>query len=324
MIKYGALVVIAAVAQYGNAQEIQLNTTYGQAALTNPALLSADGASKVTMGYHTYFGNLSAPWREYAGTVEFMGKGGKGAFGASALRSEANNKMVTMNGVNLMYAIHLKLNKTSFMRVGFQGGMRSKAFNTSPAIFEDMIDPYNGVRYSTSESLDATIRNYFNAGAGFAFNSQKFFFSLGLQNLNRPNTAFNNSGGIENKENMRIRVNTGLLISTKGDPNRGFSQIVPHIHYLKMGALSEAGGGIALQNNVLMLGAGYYTYSYKASNVMTTLGFTSGNIKLGYNMGINMGTDAKAGGMSHEFCASLYLFRPEKPEPARVVPMPMF
>lgn len=324
IMKTCALLGTLAAATYSRAQEIQLSTTYGQAAITNPALLCADGTNKVTMGYHTYYGSLSNPWREYAGTVEFMGKGGKGAFGASVMRSEANSNMVSMNGMNLMYGIHLQLNKKSYMRVGFQGGMRTKAFNTSPAVFEDMIDPYNGVRYATSESLDATTRNYFTAGAGVAFNTENLFLSLGLLNLNRPNTAFNNSGGVENKENMRIRFNAGYRIATKGNADRGISQIIPNLHYLMAGPVSEIGGGLALQNNSFMFSAGYYTYSYRASNVITGIGFTSGNIKLGYNVGMNLGSDAKQGGMSHELCASLILFRPDKPAPAKAMGLPMF
>lgn len=310
-------------AQYIQAQELQLNQSYGQAAISNPALLCADGGNKVTMGYHTYYGNLGSPWREYAATAEFS-KGGVGAFGVGAIRSEANYKMATLNGVNLMYRLNIKLSDAAYLRAGFQGGMRTKSFNSSPAIFEDMIDPYNGVKYETRESLEATQKNYFGLGAGIAFNTKSIYLSASLSNANQPNTAFNNSGGIENKEPMGIRVMAGYSIPTQGDPMKAINQIIPYVHYVKTGTFNEIAGGVALQNQVFNVGVGYHTYSYKASSVMATLGVSSGNLRVGYNYGINLGSQAKIGGSSHEVCASLYLFKPEKPEPAKHMPLPMF
>ena len=100
--------LILGFASIGQAQEISLNQVYGQAALSNPALLCADGGNKVTLGYHTYYANISNPWREYAGTVEFS-KDGKNNLGLGFVRSEANNKMATLNGLNLMYGYNLRL-----------------------------------------------------------------------------------------------------------------------------------------------------------------------------------------------------------------------
>jgi type IX secretion system PorP/SprF family membrane protein len=321
-VKFVALLALTTATSQLYSQELQLNQSYGQAALSNPALLCADGTNKVTMGYHTYYGNLSSPWREYAGTAE-LGKGNS-AFGIGFVRSEANQKMSTLNGINLMYRLGLKLSDGMHLRVGFQGGMRTKSFNMSPSIFEDMIDPYNGVRYETRESLEATQKNYFGLGAGLAFNTKSLYLSLGLHNVNRPNTAYNNSGGITNKEPMSMRAMLGYNIRTQGDPMKAINQVIPYVHFVKTGNFNEIAGGIALQNEVFNLGVGYHTYSYKASAVMTTIGFTSGNLKLGYNFGVNMGTQAKVGGSSHEICLSLLLFRPEKPESGSQVPMPMF
>lgn len=309
--------------QYAQGQELQLNQTYGQAAISNPALICADGGNKVTMGYHTYYGNLNSPWREYAATAEF-GKGGIGAFGVGFIRSEANYKMATLNGVNLMYRLNVKLSEGSYIRAGFQAGMRTKGFNNSSAVFEDMIDPYNGVKYSTRESLDATQKNYFNLGAGVAFNTKSLYLSAGLSNVNQPNTAFNNSGGIQNKEPMGIRIMAGYNIPTQGDPMKAINQVIPYVHFVKTGNFSEMAAGLAVQNQVFNVGVGYHTYSYKAASIMTTVGFNSGNLRIGYNFGINLGNYAKAGGTSHEVCAALYLFRPEQPAPGLKMPIPMF
>jgi type IX secretion system PorP/SprF family membrane protein len=318
-------VAVCTLISAASAQELQLNTTYGQAAINNPALLCADGNNKITMGYHTYYGNLTSPWREYSGVAEFGSKTGKSALGIGFLRSEANNKMMSLNGLNLMYGLNLRLNKASNLRVGFQGGLRSKQYNASGAVFEDMIDPYNGVKYATQEQLDATQRNYFNIGAGLAFNTKDFYLALGFQNANSPNTAFVNSGGITNKEPMRIRLLTGYRLVLGGDPNRGLSDLIPNISYVKAGNLSEMGGGLTAQNNSFSLGLGYYTYSYKASAVHATMGFATNNLKLGYVAGINMGSWAKVGGMSHELCISMLIGKPGKPDvPANVVPTPMF
>jgi type IX secretion system PorP/SprF family membrane protein len=305
------------------AQEIQMNQVYGQAAMSNPALLCADGGNKVTLGYHTYYANISNPWREYSGTVEFS-KDGKNNLGLGFVRSEANNKMATLNGLNLMYGYALKLSDMAYLRFGLQGGLRTKSFGNSPAVYEDMIDPYNGVKYETNESLSATQVNYFTLGAGLSFNLNDFYLSLGLQNANQPNTAYANSGGIENKEPMGIRLMTGYRIRTQGDPMKNINQIIPYIHYAKVGDFTETAAGLAIQNEVFSFGAGYHMYSYKANSVLTSIGFTSGNIKLGYNMGYNMGDQAKMGGVSHEICASLYLTKPEKKEPGKTMPLPMF
>jgi type IX secretion system PorP/SprF family membrane protein len=308
---------------YATAQEIQMNQVYGQAAISSPALLCADGGNKVTLGYKTYYANISNPWREYAGTVEFS-KDGKNNLGIGFVRGEANNKMATLNGINLLYGYSLRMSDKAYLRFGLSGGLRTKSFGNAPAIFEDMIDPYNGVKYETNESLDATQVNYFTLGAGLAFNLEDFYLSLGLQNANQPNTAFNNSNGIENKEPMGIRLMTGYRIKTSGDPVKNINQIIPYIHYSMVGDFSETGVGVALQNEVISFGAGYHMYSYKANSLLANIGFTSGNMKLGYNMGFNMGDVAKIGGVSHEICASLYLFKPEKREVGKTMPIPMF
>ena len=122
---------------------------------------------------------------------------------------------------------------------------------------------------------------------------------------------------------MGIRVMAGYSIPTQGDPMKAINQIIPYVHFIK-GTFTEIAAGVALQNQVFNLGLGYHTYSYKASSVMTTLGFSSGNMRVGYNFGVNLGSQAKIGGTSHEICASLYLFRPEKAVPAEHMPMPMF
>lgn len=320
-----AIICTAGLSQMAAAQELQLTQTYGQAAITNPALLCADGNNKVTLGYHNFYGNLTSPWREYSGTAELGNAKGSSYFGLGFIHTEANNKMVNLNGVNLMYAQGIQLSKASRMRVGFQAGMRSKNFNPSGAVFEDMIDPYNGVSYPTQETLEKTQANYFTVGAGAAFNSKDFYMALGLMNLNQPSTEFQNSGGIKVKEPMRIRLLLGYGIKVGAtSETRGDTKIVPHVSYTKAGSFSEIGGGLAVQNNVFCVGLGYSTFSYKASSVITTVGFAAGDIKLGYNVGINMGNTVKGGGLSHEFCASLLLFKPQKPEPARIMPTPMF
>src|SRR5688572_26657644 len=142
------IALVCGMASRSVAQELQLTQTYGQAAITNPAMLCADGNNKVTMGYHNFYGNLT-PWREYSGVLELGTASGKSSFGLSFMHTEANNKMINLNGVTLMYAQGIQLSKEARMRVGFQAGLRSKNFNPSGSVFEDMIDPYNGVQYPT-------------------------------------------------------------------------------------------------------------------------------------------------------------------------------
>lgn len=300
------------------AQEPGFNQQFAQSVFSNPAMACNEGYSKFTLGYKSWYANLTAPVRDMAGAYEFCAPGKTAGFAIMLNRSEADNRKVALTSIGAAYNYRLKFSKDLHMNFGLQAAMRQKTFNLSNALFEDMFDPYNGAVYPTGENFESQRKNYISAGLGFFLYSSKFSLGLSALNVNKPNTALLGNNSIS-EQPMSIKGVATYAFKT-GENNYA----IPHLSYNKTGLFSEINGGLTFRNNQVNFGLGYSTYSYKGSAVLLNLGVVQNGFKLGYGLGMGINADAKQGGMTHEITLGI-LLNDGKKEPNKPVPaLPFF
>jgi type IX secretion system PorP/SprF family membrane protein len=257
-------------------------------------------------------------WAGYQGSFDDGGSPRTGLFSISlpvaALKGGAGLYVIQdqlgatkMTNVALSYSQHFKLGAGK-LGIGLQGGMMR--IHKGEYRANDPGDP--SVPENSSDRK-------FDAGAGVWYQSEKFYFGAGINNLLRSKYVFEDSLGgatpdagnftAENHLHVtggyNIEVNTALTVTPTAIVKYDFNKV------------SFEGGVRGTFNQKFWLGAGY-RYQEAITGLAGVYLLKDNTLRLGYGLDLtNFGVEAKAR-TSHEIMLS-YIF----PKPANIIRPPV-
>jgi type IX secretion system PorP/SprF family membrane protein len=233
------------------AQDIHLSQFYETPILRNPALIGIfNGDVRVQAVYRNQWNSVTVPYQTgtLSGEIKFpVGRGND--YLTTGLQFTYDRAGTSrLQSVQVLPALnyHKSLNadKSSFLSMGFMGGLVQRQFDPSHMTFDNQ---YTNGRFdpgaATGEEGKLALKgySYLDAGVGLSYNSVigedvNYFIGVGYFHFNRPKISFYNDKNIE--LDPKLTFNAGITI-----PLEERVKLIAHYNQLHQGTYSEYIGG---------------------------------------------------------------------------------
>ena len=237
------------------AQDPIFSQFYANPVYVNPSLNGMSEATRVSTNYRKQWVNSATTFSTFSSTIEQQIKNSSSAIGFQFIKDAAGDNVFSTTGFNFVYSYAFKINHNWQIRSGIQPGVAQRSFNSSNLIFEDQLDPRDGVIKSTQERLNNEIIYYPDLSTGVTIMSDKAYFGFAVHHLNRPSISYN-SYNDQKKEllNHKYTLHGGLKIASKKSIHDYFS---PNIIFQQQGLSRTFSLGSYFKRKNLTGGAWY-------------------------------------------------------------------
>lgn len=234
------------------AQDIHFSQFFEAPLLRNPSLAGLfTGDVRVQMVYRDQWNSITNAYKSGSLNAEYKLPVGKGddflTTGVQILYDKAGTAGLTTTDFlpALNYHKSLSSNKTSYLSVGFMGGLVEKNIDRSKITTNAQ---YDGAAYNPAladgETFSSPKYDYFDGAVGASFNSafgpdymNSYFVGLAYHHFNRPRNSFYRNAA--SALNPKVVVSGGLKFHI--DDNNYFTL---QADYSNQGSFNEAIGGV--------------------------------------------------------------------------------
>lgn len=209
-----------------HAQDLYFGQYFSNKILINPGFAGADNTTNFNINHKRQWLGVSGSYRSSAVSCDaYMAK--FGGVGIIVTNDISGYSSIKTNTGSFVYSYVFKINRKTAVRAGFQAGLIQKSLDKSVHTYEDMIDQNSGFVYQTSENTSKFNLTNMDLSAGIVIHSHKFFGSLAIHHLNRPDITFGET--TSRKLNMKFTLNGGVLIPV--DYRNTSINLYPNIYY---------------------------------------------------------------------------------------------
>ncbi|MBC9930699.1 PorP/SprF family type IX secretion system membrane protein [Chitinophaga qingshengii] len=244
------------------AQDIHLSQFYETPILRNPALIGIfNGDVRLQAVYRNQWNSVTIPYQTgtMSGEIKFpVGNGNDYVTtGLQLTYDRAGTSKLQSTQIFPAINYHKSLNedKTSFLSLGFMGGLVQRQFDPTNMTFNNQ---YNGGRFDptapTGEEGKLALKGYtyLDAGVGLSYNSTigeevNYFIGAAYYHFNRPKISFYNDKNIE--LSPKLSFNAGITI-----PLDERVKLIAHYNQLHQGGYSEYIGGALIGYGLMNAG----------------------------------------------------------------------
>ncbi|MEC5142335.1 PorP/SprF family type IX secretion system membrane protein [Chitinophaga sp. 212800010-3] len=241
------------------AQDIHLSQFYETPILRNPALIGIfNGDVRVQAVYRNQWNSVTIPYQTgtLSGEIKFpVGRSNDYiTTGLQLTYDRAGTSKLQSTQIFPAINYHKSLNedKTSFLSMGFMGGLVQRQFDPTNMTFNNQ---YTNGRFdptaATGEEGKLALKgySYLDAGVGLSYNSVigeevNYFIGAGYFHFNRPKISFYNDKNIELQP--KLTFNAGITI-----PLEERVKLIAHYNQLHQGSYSEYIGGAMIGYGLL-------------------------------------------------------------------------
>jgi len=247
-----ALLFLICMSSQVQAQDIHFSQFFEAPLLRNPSLAGLfTGDVRVQMVYRDQWNSFTNAYKSGSLNAEYKMPVGKGddflTTGIQILFDKAGTAGLTTTNFlpALNYHKSLNSNKTTYLSVGFMGGLVEKSIDRSKVTTNAQ---YDGVAFNPAladgETFANTKYDYFDGSVGASFNSafgpafaNSYFIGLAYHHFNRPRNSFYRNAA--SALNPKIVVSGGLKFHI--DENTFFTL---QADYSNQGSFNETIGGV--------------------------------------------------------------------------------
>jgi type IX secretion system PorP/SprF family membrane protein len=223
-----------------------------------------------------------------------------------------------------IYSYHLQATDELFFNAGLMVGFIQRKLNTGELIFPDMIDPVNGISFTTQEIVTGYNRNNIDFSFGLTGNYREFFFGLAAHHLNQPQLSNSNldAGILKRRYSFHAGYNINL---GKFDDNPDNLRLTPHLMYEMQGPSRHMILGINGSRKPVVFGVRFrQEFLTDFDAVILLAGFSMNGWTLAYSYDLSPGRYGVTRSISgaHEVSFTLAFNYPEKKKRIRAIKCP--
>ncbi|MCF6365092.1 MAG: PorP/SprF family type IX secretion system membrane protein [Bacteroidales bacterium] len=257
-----------------NAQEITFSDPYSEKILFNPAYSGLNECAEINLTYRkTFFNDLySSSYNQY-----FKKYNSGIGFIISDFR-QGNNAINNLK-TDLIYTYKLNIGNKKILNTAIQISYIQQNINTDNLIFNNQIDPVNGVIYETSgETFFKTYKDY-DFSIGSTYISDKYRFGLSLHHIDKIFKK-NNPGII----NTGYTIHIGKVFSVRKRTNQKYFNIfTPEFIYNYQNNSHQIIYGFNIINNIFLTRIFIkHNLLFNSVSSIFTLGLNYKNIRISY------------------------------------------
>lgn len=314
------------------AQDPQFSMFYSVPMYLNPAFAGSRHANRVMLHNRLQWANQQGKFIQNFFSFDTYSTKYKSGIGASFMYDMEANNQVKNVWFNIAYAYELRINSNHTLRFGLQGGIIQKqlTIGTVPSQYnDDGLDPTRPDANVIPPKLQPDVT------AGILYFVKRFYASLSVHHLNRPDFAYFPSSLDKGKLPMRFTATIGykipLILNTgsaglhNGNPT--MMSLTPTISYRKQLSNDQVDVGLYWAYKWIIAGAWYRGIPFKQfervvtsgtaqirenvqnnESVVFLIGASYQGFGFGYSYDLTVSTQSITTGGAHELHLS-YVFR---------------
>ncbi len=307
------LLLLAAFAVDGNAQDPIFSQFYSAPLMLNPAFAGNTYEPRIAMNYRNQFPAVvdgSTAFATYAVSYEQFVPSLNSGVGLLIKTDNAGGGLYKTTKVGFTYAYRVQLNDNFNVKIGVEAGFRQINLDYNKLVFFDQLNPLTGSvdpsgnpNPSNEIPPDATNTTNFDVGAGILVYNSVFYGGISIKHLNTPNeNLLNINNGISDGLSMRVSVHGGAQFTLREGNNRHPSTFIsPNILVVKQGNQGQVNAGAYISWRSVFFG-GWFRYAYSNSDaIIGLIGYQWDIFKLGYSYDATVSSLSSApSGGAHE------------------------
>ncbi len=305
----------------GRSQDPVFSQYYMMPTLSNPSLVGQVNGPRFGLIYRNQWPAISNAYETFAFAYDQYFKKMHSGIGVTLLSDQAGDGLLKSSKLQVQYAYRIETRSGWRSQLAVEVGAGQQTIDQSALIFLDQLDPRfgatspGGTLYPTEEPpLARNNRVYLDIGVGASLYNDKYFFTIGVDHLNRPSVSFREeeNGKIKGLP-LRLNAMVGTTISLKEptsyNPNGSF--ISPTILIAKQGGTGQINAGVFYGVSYFTFGAFYRHAFTNPDAVGLSASVKIGNLRIGYAYDFTVSRLGISTGGSHEIGMTLAIEKKE-------------
>lgn len=211
------------------AQDVGFSQFYDQPLLRNPALAGIfTGDVRFTASYRNQWESVTIPYRTFGLSAEVkmpinITQDDNLTIGLQLIRDVAGTSEFSTTQIlpAINYSLPLSKVRTSYLSVGFMGGIMQQRFDPTKLVMNDQFVAGSNGSYSilpaSQQIFNKTSVNYFDLSTGISYNGSiqekaDYFVGVGMFHITAPKVGFYDNHTIT--LNKKLAFNGGLSVPT--------------------------------------------------------------------------------------------------------------
>lgn len=280
----------------------------------NPALTGTSENPRTVLNYRNQWPQKGTTYSTYSVSYDQLSKKLNTGFGIQVYHDKELNKVLNTSSANFSYSYHLKLNESSFMTMGLQGGIVLKQFDASGLTFPSEIDQISGNITSSSPIIYSDEKKvYPDFAVGAVGQHNDFFWGASVHHLTQPDESIL-VGDQKGKLPMKVTVHAGAR-SRKlhhGLLSRPFT-VSPNILYQQQGSFKQLNIGVYMIEKSFLFGGWYRNnIDIRPDAIIAMVGFAKEKFQFGYSFDFTLSELSNYSHGSHEITLTFFIKNKEE------------
>ncbi len=302
-------------------QDTQFSQFFSSRLYTNPAFAGSNFCPNLSSSYRNQWPSLGQSYVSYYASYDQYADAIKGAFGFYVLSDNQGNNVFQSLNIAAIYTYIFKISYKYRVRMAIQGAFVQNKINGNKMIFNDMIDPNQGIIYQTSENTNFSPNNLIDFSTGIILNSKKHFFGIAVKHIAEYNIS-------EQKEKIPLKFTvhygTKIDFDLNDRKNIDFS-LSPNIIFEQQHNNQILNYGLYISRKKITSGIWIkHNLKFNFDSAVFLLGFILKKIKLSYSYDLTLSKLRWNTGGSHEISFSFQMNCIEKIRKQNTIKCPSF
>ena len=304
-----------------HAQDVEFSQFYASRVYLNPAFAGLKGDNSFTTTYRNQWPGIQNAYDSYFMSFERKMKQHNAGLSLYYIGDIAGEGNLRRQAFTFVYAKQVRFSKNFHGSFGLKAGYNINSINWSNLTWGDMIDARQGFVYSSNQPRGNNSEQFFDAGGGAIFYTDKLYGGIALEHLNRPKFGMLQLYD-DSRLPVRYKVHFGANIPVSYMPNASQFNVAPQIIYTRQGTAQQFVVGSYVILNKFSLGV---WHRVKESMIFNA-GVEHDQFRFGYSYDLGTNKLMAYTGGAHELSLT-YVFdfyNKEKVKKFRVLHCPSF
>lgn len=322
LLTFTAIVTFGMVNCFG--QDAMYSQSFANQLWLNPGYAGNQLSPRIGLSFRDQWPGIQSNYITYSiqydQPVDFI----HGGIGIIAINDIQGDGIIRNTNLAAIYSYHLQASEELFFNAGLQVGFIQKHLNSGSLVFPDMIDPVNGIQFSTQEIIGSYSRNNIDFSFGTTGSFRDLIFGVAIHHLNQPQLSESAQPGGVLKRRYSLHAGYNFYFGKfREDPSS--LNLSPHFIYESQGESSHLIYGVSGSLRPLIFGLRFrqeFLKGFDAIILLAGISMNTWSVAYSYDLSVPGYGIKRALSGAHEVSFSWAFYYPEKKKRIRAIKCP--
>ncbi len=301
---YFNIAFLVLVSLKGYSQDPSFSQFYANPLYLNPAMTGSNFTPRLTINYRNQWPSLDVNFVTYSASYDQYIDNISSSFGIMVNTDRAGDGVLNTSTFSGFYSYTLRINRHTYLNAGLQASFYQRKLDWQELIFDDQINPVQGVIYPTSERMPDNLDiNFVDFSTGLLLGYKDIFYGgLAIHHLTEPYDGFYNDNN--SRLSSKFTLHLGGIIDTerRGRASRREDALTisPNILYQQHETFKQVNVGLYINRFPFVLGTWYRHNIENPDAFIVMVGFKQETFQFGYSYDITVSKLRNVTGGAHE------------------------